>query len=86
MRTSARDWTDFAKSPVWLDMSEELNVWINDLHQQMENPELSAELWRRLQGNIEAIRNVLNMPLILAENLKAQEEEENDREWEERDG
>ena len=50
----------FESSLIWTDIEEELAIWLDDIHMQMENNsgELSARTLDRLGGNAEALRNV----------------------------
>jgi len=59
-------------SPIWKDLKYELNAWLTDIRDQLENSDgnLSPRIMDRLGGNAETVRNVLALPEILLETLK----------------
>lgn len=64
---------DFVKfSPIWKDMKVEMEIWLDDVHLMLENPDgsLSPRTLDRLGGNAEAIRNLSNFPEVLITNAK----------------
>jgi len=73
LMTSKTQLTEFIEySPVWNDIKYELNAWLKDIRDQLENPDgsVSPRIMDRLGGNAETIRNVLALPKILLETLK----------------
>ena len=81
MRSSLGQFRNFIEGNIWKDIQDELHHWIEDIRDQLEDPEgkLFMEDIKRLQGNIEAIRNVLNLPANLILNLEDELEEKNGR-------
>ena len=70
---------DFVKySPIWKDMQKELQIWLSEIHMQLENltGELSHRDLDRLGGSAEAIRNLSNFPDVLITNAKYEKREE----------
>ena len=66
--------SDFIKfSTVWKDMQNEMNAWLDEIRNQLENNggDLSYRTLDRLGGNAETIRNLQNLPRILLEDLEA---------------
>lgn len=60
--------TEFFKSSIiWKDIEEELDIWLDEIHVQLENPngDLSPRTLDRLGGNAETIRNVLSIGEVL---------------------
>lgn len=66
--------SDFIKfSAIWKDMQNEMNAWLDEIRNQLENNggDLSYRTLDRLGGNAETIRNLQNLPRILLEDLEA---------------
>lgn len=63
-------------STVWRDMKSEMNVWLKDIRDQLENPEghMSVRVLDRLGGNAESVRNLLVLPEVLLDIIDQQEE------------
>ncbi len=78
MLSSSSDFEHFGKSSIWRDISEEIDVWIKQIHEAMEDPEIEDKTWRRLQGNIESLRKVKLIPSVITENLRQEEEDRNE--------
>ncbi|RKY23419.1 MAG: hypothetical protein DRP62_05925 [Planctomycetota bacterium] len=76
MRSSARDFEQLTRDATWLDIEDEINIWIEEIRNNLEADEISLEEVPALRGAIKALRNVLNMPLILAEQLKDEEKDD----------
>jgi hypothetical protein len=53
--------SDFIQSTVWRDISNEIQVWIAQIHEQFEVAEEHKEFYK-LQGSAEACRNFLALP------------------------
>ena len=81
MRTSLGQMRDFVEGVIWKDIVDELSLWIEDIRDQLEDPghEFFPEDIKRLQGNVEALRKVLELPKNLILNLEDELEESNER-------
>lgn len=60
---------DFINSSIWADMKREVQVWLDDVRNQLEQ-ETNIEIYRRLQGNAEACRYFLGLPEVLVAALE----------------
>ena len=71
-RSSEGMFREFLKSSIWKDMSYELEQWINDIHEMLEDADSNLDFGklRKLQGNIETLRNVKDMPQNILDNIK----------------
>ena len=67
---------EFKKSVVWIDMEAELNVWLTEIRDLLEDPSCSDEITALLRGSAEGVRNVLIMPDTLADNFKTDKDQE----------
>lgn len=80
--SSEKDFVEFTKSSIWKDMEAELGRWIEDINNELGDPENPRDVDMRLKGNKETCKKVLGMPFIIAENIKedniGSEEEEDD--------
>lgn len=67
---------DFLQSTVWRDFEYELNHWVEDIRKELESPDRTPDIYlvRQLQGNLETVRKVLQMPYEVIENIKADNE------------
>jgi hypothetical protein len=72
MKSTLEQRKAFFASFVWQDMKEELAIWLNDIHTQMEVASDSG-YWQQLKGNAETLRNVFQ----LEEQFTQEEEDEN---------
>lgn len=65
-----KDFIEF--SPIWKDMNRELETWLVEIHQMLENldGEVSYRALDRLGGCAEAVRNLLNFPHVLQVNAE----------------
>ena len=72
MRSSVGQLKDFVDGVIWRDIQDELKLWLEDIRDQLEDPghELFPEDIKRLQGNAEAVRRVLELPRNLILNLE----------------
>ena len=66
--SSASAFEKFLRSNIWRDMQYELNIWLKDIHEKMEDPESDKYVYK-LAGNAETIRNVLAMPETVMQNI-----------------
>jgi hypothetical protein len=59
--------SDFKHSVFWQDICEELDIWLNEIRDQLENPDLdfSHRTLDQLGGSAKALRNVKNLPDVL---------------------
>lgn len=67
---------DFINSMVWKDLQYELNIWIEDIRRELESPDRTPDIYliRQLQGNLETVRKVLQMPQEVINNIKEDRE------------
>jgi len=70
--TNLQEWLEFKGSNIWKQMQEEFGVWLDDIHKQLENPECEEKVLRRLGGNAEAVRNVINFVDDLIEECESE--------------
>lgn len=61
---------NFIQSNVWRVLSNELQVWLNDIRAQLEVTE-QIDVLRKLQGNAEAVRRALELPQHLLDLISA---------------
>jgi len=80
--SSPEDFEDFVKGSVWADIVKELNLWLEDIHIVLEDPngDLEDKALHRLGGNAETIRKVHQMPEVIRDNIKASLEAKNNEE------
>ncbi len=85
IRSSAGQLEEFKKTIIWLDVLDELESWLSDIHSMLENHEvkLSHRELDRLGGNAEAFHRfehildyMINSIEIEQEDMKAKREEE----------
>jgi len=67
MRSTIGQIRDFRDSAIWQDITQELNVWLDQIHEQLENHHLTADHREldRLGGCAEAVRNFFDIPMVL---------------------
>jgi len=67
MRSTLGQLKDFKESVFWQDISEELDVWLEEIRNQLENGDLnfSHRTLDQLGGSAKAIRNIKNLPEVL---------------------
>ncbi len=60
----------FKSSVIWKDIKEELEVWLSEVHMQLENNdgEFSSRILDRLGGNAEAVRNFMDFRKVMLTN------------------
>jgi hypothetical protein len=79
MKATLKQWEDFRESSfIWEDMVAEINVWLDDIHLQLENPNNPRDLDMSLKGSAEFCRNMLNMPMVTVSLLAKEELDEED--------
>jgi hypothetical protein len=64
LQSSIAQFKSFIDSPIWADMKREVQTWLDDVRNQLEQ-ETTLEIYRRLQGNAEACRYFLGLPEVL---------------------
>ena len=76
-RSSIRAFDDFLGSLVWRDILQELEEWLKDVHDALEDPDGETEdkTLHRLGGNAQAIRRFILLPEIMRDNIKMDSEE-----------
>lgn len=73
MLSTAEELRQFEKSNIWKDIVEELMLWINEIRDNLESDDLLLEAVPKLQGSVKALRNVIAMLPIMAENIDMEE-------------
>ena len=72
IRTNRADLREFIhNSIIWADIKSELEIWLTDIRDQLENSNgsLSVRILDRLGGNAESVRNLLALPEVMLETL-----------------
>ena len=79
-RSTPKMFEEFTKTSIWTDMKHELDKWLEDIRTILEDVEGDLDLGglKRLQGSADAVRNMMNLPENVMENI----EEDNKRERE----
>jgi len=69
-RVHLQDFID--NSTIWRDIKNELEAWLEDIRDQLENTDgsLSVRILDRLGGNAESVRNLISLPEVLIDILK----------------
>ena len=77
-RCNLRDFEDMSDGSFWLDLREELEGWLEDIHLQLEDADglASDKDLHRLGGNAQAIRNFMDLPMMMLQNALADREEQ----------
>ena len=67
MRSTLGQLKDFKESVIWADIVEELQIWLDQIRDGLENPGMQVEhrMLDRLGGCAEAIRNFSNIMDVL---------------------
>ncbi len=81
-KSSSRDFESFLRSSMWSDMVYDIEIMIEDLRDILENPSIvedyrsedDAIITAKRRGSLESLRQVLDMPKRIKENI---EEDEN---------
>ena len=60
----------FKSSVIWKDIETELDIWLDEVHRQLENNdgEFSSRILDRLGGSAEAIRNFKDLQKVIMTN------------------
>ena len=82
-KSTSHMFEEFMKSTIWMDIEHELNKWLEDVRTMLEDVGGNLDLngLKRLQGSADAIRNMLNLPINVMDNI----EDDINREREERE-
>ena len=72
---SEGQWVEFSRSKLWQDLSRELNAWIINTYELLEDPddELTPGMTGQLKGRIRTLKEVLNLPEQLIEAIRQEE-------------
>lgn len=70
---SLSQYAEFRDSVVWLDITNEVSAWLEDVRNQLENVSDVEEL-RRFQGIAEACRYFLQLPEQIINSLEVRSE------------
>ena len=70
---SLSQYHEFRDSVVWLDITNEVTAWLEDVRNQLENVEDTEDL-RRFQGIAEACRYFLQLPEQIINSLEVRGE------------
>ena len=62
MINGASEWVDFKKSTIWKDICDEIDVWIEELRNQLEAEEIDLGMVKSLRGSAKALRHVKELP------------------------
>jgi len=70
--SNAQNFKDFTESKIWEDIFNELDSWLKDIHESLEDPsdELSDRQHAKLRGNAEAVRRFKLLPFVVQENIE----------------
>ena len=68
MRLTTGQINDFEKSAIWRDILAELDIWLEEIRDQLENADLDFDhrTLDQLGGNAKAIRMMKMMPEVLS--------------------
>ena len=81
-KSSPKMFEDFLESSIWKDMLYEMDLWLDDIRDSLENTvgdEAKDELLR-LQGSARAVRLMKALPSNVLDNIKEDRERENKEE------
>ena len=78
MRSTIGQLMDFKEGFIWADITDELEVWLKQIHQQLENHGMASDhrMLDRLGGSAEAIRNfedIIDTLIDLSENKEVED-------------
>ena len=70
-RSSSQAFDEFMGSTVWDDMVQEMQIWLDGLHLELENQggETPDRVLHRIGGNAQAIRVFMKMPEVIRDNI-----------------
>lgn len=69
--SSAQNFDDFVVGNIWEDIHNELNKWLDDIHESLEDPDdaLDNKQHAKLRGNAEAVRKFMLLPFMVRDNI-----------------
>jgi len=76
MRSTIKELKSFEKSVIWADITGELEVWLEEIRDNLENEDIILEQVSALRGSARALRNVISMVPVLVENAEHDQEED----------
>lgn len=79
-RSSAGDIKEFIESPIWADLKNDFECWLEAARNGLEDIEASEKELYRNQGRAEAVRRVLLHPEVLMDSLLEDQRDESSRE------
>lgn len=67
MRSTAGQIAEFAEGRIWKDICDELDIWLRQIRDELENNSLafSHRTLDQLGGCAKALRNVKDIPIVL---------------------
>ena len=70
-RSSAQAFNEFMDSTIWDDLRRELELWLGDVHEDLENAsgENDEKILHRLGGSAQAIRRFMLMPEVIRDSI-----------------
>lgn len=71
LRSTVQDLEEFKNSRVWHDMKRLLNNRMEIIKEEMKDPELTIERLRRLQGRMENVESMLDLPDKFLQEVKS---------------
>lgn len=78
-KSSEHEIEAFLNSSIWEDFKTEIEAWLEDIRDTLENKERTPdfETLKELQGSAESLRKVLLMPNVVLDSIR--EDLENER-------
>jgi len=70
-KSTAESFEEFEKSIIWQDILGELKMWLDDIHEAMEDPKnlRSEREHATLRGNADTIHKVEELPEMIRKNI-----------------
>lgn len=78
MINGVSEWRAFKESSIWDDICQELDIWIEEIRNQLESEEIDLGVVKALRGSAKALRHVKELPdnlIHLAEEARKEENE-----------
>ena len=77
MRSSIGQLEEFKKTIIWLDVLDELEIWLRDVHSMLENDKLVLDHREldRLGGNAEAFHKFEKILDYMIDNIELEQQE-----------
>jgi len=78
--SSEENFRSFLESSIWRDMKAELNIWLEQIRNALEDPndDETLESTERLRGAAKMAKRVLAMPEVIMQNIADDKEREED--------